>query len=69
MRIELTYDLLDELATNGCIFDDLGYVISYPYPLIDAESIELVNNDNEIAFYINTIDGAPTVLEIWSNQK
>ena len=69
MRIELTYDLLDELATNGCIFDDLGYVISYPYPLIDTESIELVNNDNEIAFYINTIDGAPTVLEIWSNQK
>lgn len=54
---------------HGCIFDDLGYVISYPYPLIDAESIELVNNDNEIAFYINTIDGAPTVLEIWSNQK
>lgn len=67
-RIELVRDLLDELATDGFYSDDEPlYRPDYPFPIIDADSIELVDNDEEISFYFETIDGYSSYIEIWSS--
>ena len=67
-RIDMTQRLIDELATDGYYTDNPGYplVRDYPFPIIDIESVELVDNEEETVFYFDTIDGYPAVFEISS---